>query len=277
MTRVIGRTAMLLVMAAAVTAPVAAQLRMPKIKNPLAKVTGPDPDAPRTGAVTFDDDVLEITAARLGALGNGLQAEQAMAARVDAQDLAAIARADSIADARYQRDMAAYDAARSRHDACVQQQLGGPAAQAQAAAPSASDLQRLEAVAERVRAAQARGDMAEVMRLSDSLAKVGTRAGTTANAIAADAQRTVQSACGPAPTAPTAASRSAALSYTDIVQAGQRASGLTARQYRILRERVAPVILGVRPGGLVYTQQELDAIAASRSNLDQYRDLMRRF
>lgn len=275
------RVMRLLVLAALVaagTAPATAQLRMPKIKNPLARVVAGDPNAPKTGDVTFDDDVLEITAERLQQLAVGLDAEQRMAARVDAQDLVAIARADSIADAKYQRDRAAYDATVARYEACAEKETAGPAAAAQALVPSATDQQRLEAVAERVRAAQARGDMAEVMRLTDSLVKVGNRAGTAATALSADAQRKVQAACGTPPgAAPASPQRTPVLTYNDISHAGQQASGFTGRQYRILRERVAPVVLGVSPGSMVFTRIELDAIEAGTASFAPYRDILRRF
>src|SRR5262245_18186761 len=75
--------------------------------------------AVKTGSVTFDDRVLEITPERLDQFLVGLQAESEMAAKVNAQDLDAIDRANAAADAAYDKEMAAYEASKDKHDRCT--------------------------------------------------------------------------------------------------------------------------------------------------------------
>ena len=64
----------------------------------------------KTGAVTFDERVLEITAERIDQFMAGLDAEVEMAAVVNGQDLEAIDRANAAADAAHEKEMAVYEA-----------------------------------------------------------------------------------------------------------------------------------------------------------------------
>src|SRR6187200_3145144 len=65
--------------------------------------------AVKTGNVTFDERVLEITPERLDQFMAGLAAEEEMAKKVNWQDLDAIDRANPAAQAAYDKEYAAYE------------------------------------------------------------------------------------------------------------------------------------------------------------------------
>lgn len=252
-----------------------AQLRLPRVRDVAARVN-PVAGA-KVGVVQFDEQVLEITAERLAALGRGLEAEQVMARRVDAQDAEAIAKAREAADQRYTQQRNAYDAAVARHETCAQQQSEPGGRAIQGMMPTQSEQQKLEAVAARVKAAHAAGNMAEVMRLADSLGQVGNRTSQAVSEISADMVKKVAAACGARPVAPVRPEHAPVLTYEDILTAGQQASRLDPQAYRILRERVAPLVLGQSSSGLVYQPGELSAINAAMNSLKSHADLLQRY
>jgi hypothetical protein len=96
---------------------------------------------------------------------------------------------------------------------------------------------KMEGLKQRMQAAQAKGDMAEVMRLADSLQQaVGAPSAATAAATSTRMQEAGRT-CGaepvkPEPPAPTS------YNQPNLDAAGAGAAGLTPEQYAILRERV---------------------------------------
>lgn len=271
-----ARAAALLLAATMTAAPLHAQLRMPRLRDVTAKVN-PAAGA-RVGVVRYDEHVLEITAERLAMLRRGLAAEQEMARKVDAQDPDAHQRERNAADQRYRREREAYDAAVARHDQCSQRASADRRRELAALEPSEAELKQIEAAAERLRKAHQAGDMAEVMRLTDSLAQAGNRIGQAAAVASGKAMEQASSACGPRPVPPSRdGDNPRLLTYEDITRAGHEAAGLQSRAYRILRERVAPLVLGQSPGGLVYQPGELTAINAAMNDLKPFADLLQRY
>lgn len=255
-------------------ADVPAQVRMPRLRDAVAKVA-PVAGA-QVGVVQFNENVLEITSERLGQLLDGLRAEEAMARRVDAQDTDAIERARAAIDERYRREDAAYQAALAKYDECVDKNSAETMRRLEAMQPTAEEEARIKAVQKRIEAAQAAGNTAEMMRLADSLGQVGARLGQAAMAATSELQQRVAQACGTRPVEPTRATQQGVLTYEDIVRAGETASRLNGRAYRILRERVAPLVLGQSSSGLTYQPSELSAINEAMSSLKPFAGVLQR-
>lgn len=231
----------------------------------------------RTGPVKFDDRVLEITAPRIAQLIKGLDAEIAMAAKVDAQDVGAIDRENEAAERAYDKAYEAYSKKDEAYEACAQKQSkkmedeAGPA-------PGADQMAAMHAVGARVQAAQAKGDRAEVMRLTDSLSKAVQSMTSRMTSVANGGGARVTSACGVKPEAPKSPVRKAALTYNDVQQAGSVAAGLDGGQYRILRERIAPFVATKgQSSGMVYTAAEVDAMRAAMDALGQRGTALQRY
>ena len=226
----------------------------------------------KTGNVTFDDRVLEITPERLDQFMLGLEAETEMAARVNAQDLDAIDRANAAADAAYDQEMEAYDAAMKKHDKCtgaitkdLEQQMAPGMANMQ------QDRVKMETVAARVKAAKDAGNMTEVRRLVDSLAAAvnpgSQRMVAQSNAAAARAG----SDCGAFPVKPESPARINPLTWNDVVSAGQKASRMSVEQYQIFRERVAPYVMSQgKSSNMMYTSTEVGALKSKSEALGRF-------
>lgn len=275
--------ALTLLLAAVAATPAAAQFKLPKIKSPVARaaeaagVPGARSGGPATGDVQFDSQVLEITPEAVDRLARGLAAEQEMAARVEAQDLHAIDRENEAARKAHERDRDAWEKRYKDWKRC-NEGIGRRAEAAMGPAPSADDQKALEAVANRARAAKERGDMAEVMRLTDSIAKAlapgAQRMTTTANAAQAEAA----SKCGPEPQEPPYPTLKQPLDYRSVREAGMKASGYDDAQYSILRERVVPFLVEKRSfGRMVYTEGEVKTLEAKRPVLEPWADVLQRY
>ena len=106
-----------MVLLAVVATPLSAQIRLPKPKLPTPSVPV---SAPNVRMPTFDDRVLEMTDARLTALGRGLKAMKDQRAELErgykknADDRAAQEGRENAAFARCQRFQPAGDAAAPR-------------------------------------------------------------------------------------------------------------------------------------------------------------------
>ena len=279
------RTSLALVtlLAGLVAAPASAQIKLPKVKSPVstaataAGVPGASASkSPKSGQVEFDAQVLEITPANVDRLMKGLEAEQAMAARVDAQDLDAIDRENEAARKAHEGSRKEWEQKHKAWKQCGE----GVARETEAAmgpAPTAQDQARLQAVADRVRAAQAAGNMAEVKRLTDSLVAAAApmaRRATEANA-AAERGRTK---CGDEPQEPESPPMKAPLDYRSVREAGLKASGFTDVQYSILRERVAPFVAEPSNyGNMVYTDDELATMKAKQPELKRFQHILQQY
>jgi hypothetical protein len=231
----------------------------------------------RTADLQFDDRVLEITPARIEQLIRGIEAGQAMAARVEAQDLDAIDRANVAEQERYSREFRDYEGRKAAWDRCSEQEMKGVERQTAAIKPSENDRARMEAVAARIKAGKERGDMAEVLRLTDSLTRAIRPGAMKATEIGNAAPAAVKAKCGDKPQEPARPVRQQPMTWDAVDRAEIEASGLTAPQYQILRERVAPFIVsGGKSSPLVYTDNEVSALRESQSKLEAYTGYFKR-
>jgi hypothetical protein len=142
-----------------------------------------------------------------------------------------------------------------------------------------ADSARMQALAQRIQAAQQRGDMREVQRLADSVGRSGSALAQRANASGERRRKSAATKCGAEPQEPPRPADRQALSYGDVQAAGTKASGFDNEQYRILRERVAPFVLsqGKNSVPFVYTKNELAALQSRLDALEPYADLMKNY
>lgn len=225
----------------------------------------------KTGSVTFDSRVLEITAERLDQFMAGLDAEVEMAKVVNGQDLAAIDRANAEAQAAYDKEYAAYEAKVKQHDKCTGAISKDLEKQMAPDMPTERDQAKVEAVAGRIKAAKEAGDMTEMRRLMDSLvAAINPGSQRLVKASNTAAVR-ASSECGALPVKPDSPARKSALTWSDVNSAGVRASRMSAEQYAILRERVVPFILSQgKSSDMMYTSSELDVLKLKQDALAKY-------
>ena len=270
MTSCVRPVLMFTLLGALAAAPASAQFkpRLPKIGG-----VGGRSDAVATRSPTFNDRVVEITDRRLDGLLAGYRAE--LAALDDADKKQGSVRAAYEEENRkhparlkdYEARHNAWEQCRSTHvkpaEAKAKKELD--AAQTQVTGGDEEDFERrMSAVAERIKAAQANGDMAEVMRLSDSVSRaVGAPGAVAANKASSDLQAAA-ARCGPEPVRPQPPTPP---SYPDLNldEAGAAAAKMTPEQYAIMKERVR---YAVREGGEVavtssmwaFSGGELDAM-----------------
>lgn len=232
----------------------------------------------RTADLQFDDRVLEITSARLEQLVKGIEAGQAMAARIEAQDVAAIDRANQAAQEKYDGEYKAYQARQASWDRCSDKEMQAVQQEMATVTPTENDRARMEGVAARVKAAKERNDMAEAMRLVDSLAKAVSPGAMKATAIGNAAPAKVTAKCGPQPEEPAGPVRQDVLTYDAVDRAAVEASGLTDTQFNILRERVAPFIVsGGKSSPLVYTDNEVNVLREWQSKLEPFASYFKQY
>ena len=237
---------MLTLLGALAAAPASAQFK-PK----LPKIGGVGGKSP-----TFNDRVVEITDQRLDGLLAGYRAELAALDDADKQQgsvRAAYEEENRKHPARlkeYEARHQAWEQCQATHvkpaEARAKKELD--AAQAQVTGGDEKDFERrMNAMAERIKAAQANGDMAEVMRLSDSISRaVGAPSAASANQASSDLQAAAAK-CGPEPMRPDPPTPP---NYPDLKldEAGAAAAKMTPEQYAIMKERVR---YAVREGGEV--------------------------
>lgn len=258
------------------------------------------------GAPTFTDDVLEITEARMAALLRGMDAEVAARPAAERRFTAAQAnRAEAertypAREAEYQRRRAAWEKARERQEACeapvraryekaAEQESKRSEALGERMEDEMSDAKqaRLEALAERMKAAEKRGDQAAVRALADSvqremrtfvaMGQEGMQASKRVEA-ASDAMKAELARCpnpGPEPKAPESPQHvGTEQAVAEVEQAAAKASGLTAYQYAVMKERVEAYVAilkrrpNARPRG--FTAAELTALDGARPTLQQH-------
>lgn len=234
------------------------------------------PAAAQPAAVTFTDDVLEITPARVAALIRGLEAEAAARPGIDreyAADLARYEAASAAFPARieaYQRDLAAWRGRVDAYERCRDElaarwekeeaangdvvAMRSTAARLDDPANKAKLEARMNELRERVQAAQARGDQRTLLAIADTLQRemaaiTGGSAATMgmvqrAQQRGEDRAAELPRTCGADPERerPRSPASPNDLLPKDAAQrleaAGARGAGLTARQYAVLKERV---------------------------------------
>jgi hypothetical protein len=216
-------------------APVAAQFK-PK----LPKV------GPIGGKSETEERVLEITDERLSALLAGYRAELAALEAADKKH-GGVRGVYEEENRQYPAKLKDYDAKQKSWQQCrdthvkpaeAKAKQDADAIQNQVTGGDQKDFERrMNEVAERIKAAQAKGDMAEVMRLSDSVGRaVGMPSAAASTQISADLQA-ASDKCGTEPVRP---QPPVPPSYPDLNldQAGATAAKMTPEQYAIMKERV---------------------------------------
>ncbi|HWB40258.1 MAG TPA: hypothetical protein VG500_03315 [Gemmatimonadales bacterium] len=195
---------------------------------------------------TFNDRVLEITDARLSGLLAGYKAELAALDAADRKHAGVRATYEE-ENRRHPARMKEYEAKHKSWQQCQDTHVKPAEAKGKRQADSVQQQvtggdqedfeRRMNEVGERIKAAQARGDMSEVMRLSDSISRaVGMPSGAAATRISADMQAAAAK-CGAEPVRPEPPTPP---TYPDLNldQAGATAAQMTPEQYAIMKERV---------------------------------------
>jgi hypothetical protein len=248
---------MLTLLGALAAAPASAQFKpkLPKI-GPVGGKSEAVASKSASRAPTFNDRVVEITDQRLDGLLAGYRAELATLDAADKKQgsvRAAYEEENRKHPARvkeYETRHQTWEQCQATHvkpaEAKAKKELD--AAQTQVTGSDEEDFERrMNAVAERIKAAQANGDMEEVMRLSDSISRaVGTPGAVAAGKASSDMQAAAAK-CGPEPVRPEPPTPP---SYPDLKldEAGASAATMTPEQYAIMKERVR---YAVREGGEV--------------------------
>ena len=268
----------------ALAAPEPAHAQFGKLGNKIAKKAGVVPAGPneqvKTGKVSFDEHVLEITDERVSQLLKGLEAEKLMAARVEKQDTEGIERRNRAKEEAHAKQREAYDRKRETWEKCAEPEQQKAEAESEAQAKSLDNPAAMQKLQERLKAAQAKGDMAEIRRITDSVSKVGMQAASQAQNTSDEMTAAIRTKCGEPPAEPAdAAEPEPMLTFNDIRVAGIEASGLTDRQYAIMRERVHPFVVskGKTNSGMLYTDAEAQVLAARLGDLSPYAGIVERY
>lgn len=225
----------------------AAQLK-PKLPGKIGRVLGGGSSQP-SAVPTFNDRTIEITDGHVSAVAAGLRMQNdSLEARWVAYTAAKKAYDDS-ARAHPARQKA-YEQSRATWDACQEREVKPAVAAAEADMQRAQDEatggdpaameKAMAAVAERIKAAQQRGDMAEVMRLADSVQKGSMKTAQVANASTERMQRAAES-CGAEPEEPRAPREPV---YDRAVLPIPRDPGLwtSDEQYGVMFDRIEPLL-----------------------------------
>ena len=250
-------------------------------------------------APSYDENVLEITDARLGQFLKGLAAERAAArefAALEAKNKSQAA-AHKAAAAQYERDMLSFTTKRQNYDACRMDVIGSAqgsnphaaAMQQRMASMSEADLQkakvRMEDLQRRHAAAEKKGDQATLGALRDTIMReMQQLTGVNPAEVAAARQgkpvnvQAELAKCGDEPVPPQepqAAEGSSSSNVFDYVgTAGRKASGLEQQQYSVMRERVTFFVQekGKLPANssYAYSEAEVAALQARASELMGY-------
>ena len=269
------------------TSPVHAQLGglKKRAEKAVANKVAPQANTGARGTPTFDDAVVELTDARLTKILTGFAAEARVAEKNRQYEAGRKQR-----EAAYQRQLEdhqrARDAWEKKHavwDRCLQKyrdEIDAKGRDAQARAKTI-DTVAIKAIGTRVQAAQARGDRAEAIRLTDSLSRAlsGAMGDYTKPD---DTEQRARADCGEEPAEPRSPERPAEETQSTVPD-GVRASGIPDNQYRIARERIlAWLSLGddkITRGETKYafTDAELAALNARRADLRQYETLLQTY
>jgi hypothetical protein len=261
-------TAAVALLALLAAAPATAQFKpkLPKV-GPIGgkSEAGASRTTPRAPA--FNDRVLEITDARLDGLLAGYRAELAALDGADEKH-AGVRAAYEEENRSHPARMKEYEARHKEWKQCQETHVKPAEARAQRETEAAQEQvtggdpedfeRRMNEVGERIKAAQAKGDMNEVMRLSDSVSRaVGTPSAAAASKASADMQAAA-SRCGAEPVRPQPPTPPT-YPDLDLDRAGAGAAKLTPEQYAILKERVR---YAVREDGKVEVTSSLWAFSA---------------
>ncbi len=226
---------------------VAAQFKpkLPKI-GAVGGKTAASESRTATRTPTFNERLLEITDERLTGLVAGYKAELAALDAAEGKQ-AGVRAAYEDENRQYPARLKDYEARHAKWQQCqdtyvkpaeAKGKKDADAAQRQITGGDEADFERrMQAVAERMKAAQAKGDMAEVMRLSDSISQaVGAPSAASANQISAEMQAAAAK-CGAEPARPEPPTPPGQPDV-NLDQAGAAAAKMSPEQYAIMKERV---------------------------------------
>jgi hypothetical protein len=235
----------LLTALAAVPASAQFKPKLPKI-GPVGGKAQATASYPAPGTPTFNDRIIEITDARIDGLLAGYRAEMAALDAADKQH-GSVRAAYEEENRKHPARLKEYEAKHKTWQQCqdthvkpaeAKAKKETEAAQAQVTGGDQEEFERrMGEVAERIKAAQAKGDMSEVMRLSDSLGKaVGMTSATAAHKASSDMQAAAAK-CGAEPVRPEPPTPPSSPDLK-LDEAGATAAKMTSEQYAIMKERV---------------------------------------
>ena len=251
--------------------PATAQIRLPRprVPNPVDRATQAATQAATPARTpTFDDRVIEMTDARLGALIRGLRAEQQQRPGLEAG---------------YKKnadDRAAFEVTtrRQHNRVTTAQDCLVNSREYRAIYGDTAARRKTE---ERLQKARDRGDERAAQAIEDSV----TNAMMNIDPQVAMGLVTVQQRCGASeavaamstpPRIPAAAPRVPLGDSLRIIGTG--ASGLTDEQYGVMRERVLAFLTtdeeDLRASMYVYSRAEMTALHARKSELQRYQPLL---
>jgi hypothetical protein len=273
------------------------------------KAIGDGSKEARPGTVKFTENLLEITDARIAQFIKGYDAE--IAARPAAEKAhkdagAAYEAAAKSYEARmheYERKQNEYDKRSQAYQACadkIQAKYEKEAQKEMAIGEKVkndveSELtddkeKKLQAMADRMKAAQARGDQAAMRAIADSVMREmagvmgaaaqgnGSAQRINANSKAMEAELKTCPARGEAPKRPDMPNSVDADAGREITeQAAAKASGLTAAQYGLMKERIETYVQHKGRTGntqYVFTAAELEALSKQLEELQKRPDLV---
>jgi hypothetical protein len=235
-------------------------------------------DKVQVGKVSFNDRVLEITAPRVERFIQGLEAEKAMIAKMEGQDRERIERENHAAEAAYEKKRDAYDKARENYEKCARPLQDQAEKEMQRTQDGAGvDEAAMNKIAERIKAAQAAGNMTEVRRLADSLQRALAAPGAQMAATANGLTPAIKKKCGEPQPEPAKPVLKPLIGPSEVQQAAVAASGMDDGQWSIMRERIAPFVQskGEGSGGLVFTAGEVEVLKAQLPALTAYVEQMK--
>lgn len=266
----------------AVAVPGSAHAQLGGLGKKIVKKAGVVPAAEttvKTGKVSFDAQVLELTDVRISQFLKGLAAEQQMAGKVEAQDTEGIERRNAAKQAAHDKAWDEYQRKREAWGKCAEPEQQRAEKEMQGYGASVTDTVAMQKIAERMKAAQAAGDMATIQRLADSVGKASMAVASKSQAMASDANAGILKKCGQQPEEPAKPTLEPMLTFQDIRDAGLKASGFDGGQYAIMRERILPYVAskGRNSGGMVYTEQEAKALEARLADLTQYAEIIQKY
>jgi hypothetical protein len=259
--------------------PVSAQFKpkLPKV-NPLAKKEA----ATTSRAPAFNDRVLEITDARADQLLKGYAAETAALQTAGRQQSAARSAYEE-ENRKHPARLKEYEQKHVAWEDCQAKYVKPAEAKAKKDVKETQDditggdqaafERKMEGIKQRMQAAQAAGNMDEVMRLADSLQQGMGKKSAAAATQASSEMQAANDKCGaePARPEPPAPPSEQAPNLDD---AGAKAAGLTVEQYAILKERVQAAVnedgeVQVPSSMWAYSGDELAVLEKRGAELDK--------
>lgn len=277
-------TALLTVLALQAAGPAMAQFKpkLPKI-GPIGGKAPAEASRAAAPAPIFNDRVLEITDERADGMLAGFRAELAA---LDASDKKrALARAAyEEENKRHGARLKEYEGTKKSWEACRDGNVTPAQEKAEKAGQKAEEDitggdqeafdRRMEELSKRMEAAQAKGDMATMMAISDSISKsAGVASSMEASKAGTELQAAVEK-CGPEPVAPEPPTppseadpnleQEGATAANEEISSGEK---ITPEQYMIMKERVRPKCGGSGDDAGGFSDTEVAALKERKSDL----------